>query len=161
MRVRVLAVGRLKRGPERELVERFAGRVRRAGPVAGLSALDIVELPEARAADARSRKAEEARALLSRIPDTRCAVVALDEGGALLDSAAFAKLLADNRDDGLQDMVFVVGGPDGLGRDVLDRAKSRVALGRLTWPHQIVRVLLLEQIYRSVTLLNNHPYHRT
>ena len=87
-------------------------------------------------------------------------LVALDETGRNLDSRAFAQQIARWRDDGAADLVFAIGGADGLGSPLLHRATLRLALGAMTWPHQLVRLMLAEQVYRAVTILSGHPYHR-
>jgi 23S rRNA (pseudouridine1915-N3)-methyltransferase len=87
-------------------------------------------------------------------------VVALDERGETLDSASFTGALKSWRDAGRPAVVLVIGGPDGLGTEVTERADLTLAFGGATWPHQLVRIMLLEQIYRAVTILAGHPYHR-
>lgn len=159
MRLIVAAIGRLKAGPERELADRYGGRVVKSGRAIGLRGLDITEIRESRAPDADARMSEEAIALAQAIPD-RAAVMMLHESGRALDSAAIAKLIGGWRDAGRPAAVFVIGGPDGLAPDIKRRADITLAFGAATWPHQLVRIMLLEQLYRSVTILSGHPYHR-
>ena len=109
--------------------------------------------------DASRRKTIEAEALLAAVPE-EALVVALDEHGKALTSAAFAQWLGERRDDGQRDVAFLIGGADGLDITVLDRAGLRLSLGRMTWPHLMARLLLVEQIYRAHTILTGHPYHR-
>lgn len=158
MKVTVIAVGRLKSGPERELLERYADRVARAGRQLGLT-LDIREIVESNARNPQTRKEEEAGLILAALP-SGATLVALDEHGKALDSRAFADRLAAWRDGGVRDLGVAIGGADGLGDAVLARAALRLAFGAMTWPHQIVRILLAEQLYRAVTILSGHPYHR-
>lgn len=158
MRVTLAAVGRLKAGPETDLARRYRERAEKAGRALGIRDLDIVEIRESRAADADRRITEESIALATVIP-AGSAIVVLDSHGDSLDSATFARELAMWRDGG-QDVAFVIGGPDGLAESIRARAKLRLAFGAATWPHQLVRVMLLEQIYRAVTILSGHPYHR-
>jgi 23S rRNA (pseudouridine1915-N3)-methyltransferase len=87
-------------------------------------------------------------------------LVALDERGKSIDSVTFARELGRWRDDGIADTIFTIGGADGLSPDLQRRANLRIAFGSATWPHQMVRVMLLEQIYRAATILSGHPYHR-
>ena len=155
----MIAVGRLKRGPESDLAGRYADRIARGDRGVGLAWSGVMELPESKSSDAPRRKAEEAGAILDRVPSST-RLVALDERGDHLDSVCFARLLGDERDAGGGAMVFAIGGPDGHGDAVRDNAFRTIAFGRLTWPHQITRVLLLEQIYRATTILSGHPYHR-
>jgi 23S rRNA (pseudouridine1915-N3)-methyltransferase len=158
MRIVVAAVGRLKRGPESELAERYRERAVKSGRGIGLRSVEIVEIAESRARDAQRRMLEESIALANVIPDG-AATVLLDPRGEALDSNAFTKRLRGWNDGG-RDVAFVIGGADGLAPTLADRADLLLAFGALTWPHQLVRILLLEQIYRATTILSGHPYHR-
>lgn len=158
MRVTVVAVGRLKVGAERELLDRYRDRAARAGRQLGLS-FDTREISEGSARSADGRKAEEAAAILAAIP-AGSVLVALDERGKSLDSRVFSDRLAAWRDAGTKDLAVAIGGADGLGPAVIDRADLRLAFGAMTWPHQLVRILLAEQLYRAVMILSGHPYHR-
>jgi 23S rRNA (pseudouridine1915-N3)-methyltransferase len=157
MRVLIAAVGRLKDGAETVLIERYVERL--APRIAGVGPIAISEIPEARQSSAVARKHDEAERLL------RAAVkadfrIALDERGKALSSDAFAKLLGRKRDDGITTFAFLIGGPDGHGKAALDAADLAVSLGPMTLPHGLARVVLAEQIYRAVTILSGHPYHR-
>jgi 23S rRNA (pseudouridine1915-N3)-methyltransferase len=159
MRVVVIAIGRLKQGPERELAERYRERFDDIGRKLGFRGIDIHEFAESRARDASTRISEEAAVIASVIPE-KSVLVALDERGENIDSTGFARHLGRWRDEAAASTVFVIGGADGLSPELRRRAKLRVAFGAATWPHQIVRVLLLEQLYRAATILAGHPYHR-
>jgi 23S rRNA (pseudouridine1915-N3)-methyltransferase len=159
MRLVVIAVGRLKQGPERELAERYRGRFDDMGRKLGFRGLTIHEIPESRARDAAARIAEEAAAISAQIPE-KSVLVVLDERGDSIDSAAFARHLGRWRDESVANTIFVIGGADGLSPDLRRKAKLKLAFGAATWPHQMVRVMLLEQIYRAATVLAGHPYHR-
>jgi 23S rRNA (pseudouridine1915-N3)-methyltransferase len=159
MRVVVAAIGRLKQGPERELAERYRKRAADIGRRIGIKDLEIVEIKESRAPDAGKRMIEESIALANLIPD-KAAVVLLEERGQDLDSAALTDRLRRWRDGGTQDVVLVIGGPDGLAPTLHEKAALHLAFGAATWPHQLVRIMLLEQIYRALTILAGHPYHR-
>jgi 23S rRNA (pseudouridine1915-N3)-methyltransferase len=158
VKVTVIAVGRLKPGPERELLDRYRDRADRAGKQLGLG-FDIREIAESNARNPETRKAEEAAAILAAAP-AGAVLVALDERGKPLDSRGFADRLAVWRDGGTRDVAAMIGGADGLGAAVRDKADLRLAFGAMTWPHQLVRILLAEQLYRAVTILSGHPYHR-
>jgi 23S rRNA (pseudouridine1915-N3)-methyltransferase len=158
VKVTVVAVGRLKAGPERELLDRYRDRASRAGRQLGLT-FDSREIPESNARSVDSRKDEEAALILAAVPHGSI-LIALDERGKPLDSRGFADRLAAWRDAGTKDLAVVIGGADGLGPAVLGKADLRLAFGAMTWPHQIVRILLAEQLYRAVTILSGHPYHR-
>ncbi len=153
------AVGRLKAGPERDLATRYLERARAAARSVGLSGPDVRELEESRARRAEDRKAEEAKALLALAPPG-ARIAALDERGAHLSSEGFAALIGKARDDGAPAMTLFIGGPDGLDEELRSRASIVLAFGAMTWPHQLVRVMAAEQIYRAVTILSGHPYHR-
>jgi len=159
MRVLIAAVGRLKAGPERGLVDRYLERAARAGPQVGLTGFGVTEIAEGRAARADARRDEEAAALLAGLP-AGVAVVALDEAGEAWTSRRLADAVAALRDGGRPALALVIGGPDGHGAAVAARAEHRVAFGRITLPHQLARLIAAEQLYRVVTLLSGHPYHR-
>lgn len=157
MRIAIVAVGRLKGGSERELVERYRERFQALGRAHGFSSLEIVEIPESRERRDDDRRTDEGRALLDRVGGAR--LVALDERGQSLGSRDFADRLARWRDEGTA-LAFAIGGADGLDSAVRDRADLVLSLGALTLPHQLVRVVLIEQLYRGLTILSGHPYHR-
>jgi len=159
MRIVVIAVGRLKQGPERELAERYQKRFGEIGRKLGFRGPDIREIGESRAREAKARIAEEATAISAAIPENSV-LVTLDEHGENIDSATLARLLGRWRDQAVADTIFAIGGADGLSPDLQGKAKFRVAFGAATWPHQMVRVMLLEQLYRAATILAGHPYHR-
>jgi 23S rRNA (pseudouridine1915-N3)-methyltransferase len=159
MRLLVVAIGRLKKGPERELAERYRERFDDIGRKLGFRGLEIHEIPESRARDAATRISEEAAAI-SAVISPKSVLVALDERGDNIDSAAFARHLGRWRDEAAANTIFAIGGADGLSPDLRRMAKLRIAFGSATWPHQMVRVMLLEQIYRAATILAGHPYHR-
>jgi 23S rRNA (pseudouridine1915-N3)-methyltransferase len=156
VRIAIVAVGRLKGGSERELVERYRERFQALGRAHGFSSLEIVEIPESRERRDDDRRTDEGRALLDRVGGAR--LVALDERGQSLGSRDFADRLARWRDEGT--VAFAIGGADGLDSAVRDRADLVLSLGALTLPHQLVRVVLIEQLYRGLTILSGHPYHR-
>jgi 23S rRNA (pseudouridine1915-N3)-methyltransferase len=154
----VLAVGRMKAGPERELCERYFDRARKVGRKHGLRGFEVTEVAEARGPRAQDRIAAEEAALLFEITASD-RVICLDPRGDLIDSNTFALALAKDAAGSVGSTVFVIGGPDGLGSGVLNLGR-RVSFGRLTWPHQLVRIFLAEQLYRATTILSGHPYHR-
>jgi 23S rRNA (pseudouridine1915-N3)-methyltransferase len=158
MRILVAAVGRLKRGPEQELAERYRERAVKSGRGIGLRSLEIVEIAESRAREAQRRMLEESIALTQILPKG-AAVVLLEPRGEAVDSNAFTARLRGWNDGG-RDVAFVIGGPDGLAPTLSEQAALHLAFGTLTWPHQLVRIMLLEQIYRATTILSGHPYHR-
>jgi len=147
----VLAVGRLRRGPLYDLQTDYAHRL--VPPAA------IVEVEEKRKLPPAQLKAREAELLLAaRPPNAR--LVALDKRGEEWSSRDLAGRLAAWRDHGAATVAFAIGGADGLGQAVLDEADAVLSLGAMTWPHLLVRTMLLEQLYRAQQILAGHPYHR-
>ena len=151
IRVSVIAVGRARRGPERALYEHYAARL--AWPVT------LKEVETRTALPASVQRAREAELLLAAAPKG-ARLVALDQTGELLTSEAFAARLGAWRDQGAAEIAFLIGGAEGLDAVVRERADLALALGRVTWPHLLVRGLLLEQLYRAQQILLGHPYHR-
>ncbi|MEZ5787003.1 MAG: 23S rRNA (pseudouridine(1915)-N(3))-methyltransferase RlmH [Xanthobacteraceae bacterium] len=158
MRLFLAAVGRLKANAERDFAARYLDRLEKAGRGLGL-AIEVVEIKDSRAKDIARRRLEEAIALANVIPDGAVKVV-LDSHGENIDSAAFAGEIRAWRDSGREAVAFVIGGQDGLGDEIKRQADFSLAFGAVTWPHQFVRIMLLEQLYRAATILAGHPYHR-
>lgn len=148
--MRLVAVGRMKDRAELALVDRYLKRLR--------PALDIVELADGRGSPDEIKR-REAQAILAACPQ-RSYVVALDESGQSLSSVAFAQAMQDWQAQG-RAPCFVIGGAEGLEASVLARADARLSLGQLTWPHMLVRIMLVEQIYRAQAIAGGHPYHRS
>ena len=159
MRLAVAAIGRLKEGPERELSERYRKRAEQVGRRIGFRDVETIEIRESRAQEVDKRRIEELIALANIIPDKAITII-LDERGENLSSAALAAKLGYWRDEGRPAAVFIIGGDDGLAPTLREKAGLKLGFGAATWPHQLVRIMLLEQIYRSVTILSGHPYHR-
>ena len=151
MELLVVAVGRSRDAPITALFDEYARRCPWPIRLVEVQAKDIVP-PE-------RRMAAEAELLLAAIP-SGAAVVALDERGRDLASADLARQLGDWRDQGRRTTAFLIGGPDGLAENARAAADLRLAFGRQTWPHRLVRVMLAEQLYRATTILAGHPYHR-
>lgn len=151
MRIHLVAVGRLKAGPLKNLEQFYAGRI--GWP------LEIREIAAKRKLPPAELRQHEAELLLDACPEN-AVLVALDERGKALSSLEFARRLGQWRDGGARDLAFVIGGAEGLGESVKRRAALVLSLGPATWPHFLARGMLLEQIYRAETLLAGHPYHR-
>jgi 23S rRNA (pseudouridine1915-N3)-methyltransferase len=159
MRLLLICVGRPKAGPERDLAARFVERAAAAGRAIGFSGVELREAGESRAARPDDRKREEAQAIRGWLMP-HANVIALDESGKQMTSRALATELGRARDQGIASAAFVIGGPDGLEPAFLASASLTLSLGAMTWPHQLVRIMAAEQIYRAVTILSGHPYHR-
>ena len=159
MRVGIIAIGRMKQGPERELVARYLDRAQAGGKSLGLSGFAVTELSESRASAAATRKLEEARAIHDLLSGGTM-LIALDERGTAMGSEAFAKTLGTWREGGRGAVTFLIGGADGIDPELLKSAELTLSFSPLTWPHQLVRIMLAEQLYRATTILSGHPYHR-
>jgi 23S rRNA (pseudouridine1915-N3)-methyltransferase len=149
----------MKAGPEKELADRYFDRFAKAGASLGLDFAGIGEIAESRAHSAPERQADEAERLAGRRPPGS-ALLVLDERGKNLTSHQLAERLASLRDDGRKALTIVIGGPDGLAAPLREEADLVLSFGALTWPHQMVRIMLAEQLYRAATILSGHPYHR-
>lgn len=159
MRMMIRAVGRAAGSEEGVLAERYRERAAQFGRGLGVTSVTVQDISESRSKSAGERKTAEAAALLDRLPG-RCHLVVLDERGGALPSEAFARLIGQWREAGREDVAFLIGGADGHGAQVSERADLLLSLGPATWPHLLARAMLLEQIYRSFTILAGHPYHR-
>lgn len=159
MRLSVIAAGRLKPGPEKLIAGDYLTRAEGLGRKCGITRIAVTEFPESQAGSAAARMAEEARTAAAAIP-AKCFTVVLDERGTAMPSEAFAGLLRRHLDGGTADMAFLIGGPDGHAEPVRSGAGLLLSFGPMTWPHRLVRVMLFEQLYRAVTILAGHPYHR-
>lgn len=155
MRLHLCAVGRLRSGPERDLVDDYLQRLDRTGRPLGLGPATEHEVEDKKGGG----KAAEGALLSRAIPDG-AALCVLDERGKTLSSPELADMLARWRDGGRQDAAFVIGGADGVDPGLRDRADLAVSFGRMVWPHMLVRVMLAEQLYRAATILAGSPYHR-
>jgi 23S rRNA (pseudouridine1915-N3)-methyltransferase len=159
MRIVVAAVGRLKAGAERELAERYRERAAKTGRALGIRDIEVIEVRDSRAREPERRILEESIAVASVIPDG-AVTVTLDGRGDNVSSEAFAGRLRAWNHAGRANVFVAIGGADGLGEVLRQRADLSLAFGTATWPHQLVRIMLLEQIYRAFTILSGHPYHR-
>ena len=153
MKITIVAISKLGRAPEAGLVRDYLDRATASGRALGLGPVELVEL-ESR----KPGKAAEGELLLEHLSDAH--VICCDEHGKAHPSRAFAARVAKLRDDGVRKLVLVIGGADGLSPDVLAKANETLAFGVQTWPHALARVMLAEQVYRAVTILQGSPYHR-
>ena len=155
MRILIAAIGKLRDGPEAALALDYAQRAASQGRQIGFRAVDIVEVEARPHGDPRA----EAGALYRATPDDARKIL-LDERGAEWTSRQLAEKLARWRDDGQSCATFWIGGADGVSQSIKDNAEEKLALGRQTWPHRLVRAMICEQIYRAMTILCSTPYHR-
>jgi 23S rRNA (pseudouridine1915-N3)-methyltransferase len=160
MKLHILAVGRLKAGPELALFDDYLKRAHGLGRSCGVTEIGSRDFAESKLPDAKTRMAAEAALLARAMPDP-CFRVVLDERGRALSSDDFAICLKRHLDQGTASVVFLIGGPDGHAPETRQKAGLILSFGPMTWPHRLARVMLAEQIYRAVTILVKHPYHRT
>lgn len=153
MKIQLLAIGKLKKGAIFELFSEYDKRTTRWK-------VETKEFPESRAQTSDLRKKEEEQKLLSAVAEG-AVIIALDERGKMLTSPQMADFMEAQENNGIGHLAFIIGGPDGLSEELRQKSHHIWALGKATWPHQIVRSLLMEQIYRSQTIITGHPYHKT
>ena len=155
MRVSICAVGRLRAGPEKALIDDYLARFDRTGRALGLGPATLLEVEDRKGGG----KAAEA-ALLARAISDGAALCVLDERGRTLTSPDFSARLGLWRDAGRAEAAFVIGGADGVAPDLRDRADLVLSFGAMVWPHMLARVMLAEQLYRAAQILAGTPYHR-
>ena len=160
MLIKIIGVGKIKEKFYREAIAEYQKRM------TAYNKIEIVEVADEKAPESLSEKeidqvkTAEGERILSKIKDDAF-VVTLEINGKALDSIKFAKLIQDEMLDGFgRDMVFVIGGSNGLGENILKRSNYRISFGKMTYPHQLMRVILMEQIYRAYRIINKEPYHK-
>ncbi|MDK3016674.1 23S rRNA (pseudouridine(1915)-N(3))-methyltransferase RlmH [Pseudodonghicola flavimaris] len=155
MRIRICAVGRLRAGPEKTLIDDYLTRFDRTGRALGLGPAEIVEVEDRKNAG----MAAEAQLLRRALP-TGAVLCTLDERGKLISSPEFADRIAGWRDQGRGDLALVIGGADGIDPGLRAEADFSLSFGKMVWPHMLARLMLTEQLYRAATILAGSPYHR-
>ncbi len=155
LRVHICAVGRLRSGPERELLDDYLRRFDRSGRALGLGPVQLHEVEDRKGGGMGAEAG-----LLSAVIPKGAVICALDERGKLMSSPEFAGRLASWRDDGRGDLAFVIGGADGIDPSLRARADAKLSFGKMVWPHMLARVMLSEQLYRAASILAGAPYHR-
>ena len=156
MRVTICAVGRLRKGPERDLYDDYLTRFDRTGRALALGPASLVEVE-----DKKGGGMSAEATLLEKAVPAGALICVLDERGEVMTSPAFADRLGNWRDQGRQDVAFVIGGADGIDPALRNRADAALSFGKMVWPHMLVRVMLAEQLYRAASILAGGPYHRT
>lgn len=155
MRVHICAVGRLRSGPEKTLIDDYLTRFARTGRALGLGPAQVIEVE-----DRKGGGSPAEAALLRKAVPSGAVICCLDERGKVVTSPDFANRMADWRDQGRGDLAFVIGGADGLAKDLVAEADFKLSFGAMVWPHMLARVMLSEQLYRAATILAGSPYHR-
>ncbi len=160
MKLHLVCIGKLKSSAEKTIAADYVARINQLARSAGLKGLHIHEWPESQRESAAQRMKDEATVLAKSTPPGAVTIV-FDERGKSLTSESFAGLLRKYTDASQADLVFLVGGPDGHAATTRENANHVIALGTMTWPHRLARIMILEQLYRAVTIMLNHPYHRS
>lgn len=159
MKLLIAAIGKKRGGPESALVEDYLERARGIGRHIGFSGVALRTAAAPKGPSGPALKKREAELLIDAVPGD-AHMIALDERGENLSSDKLARLLGGMRDDGVAEAAFVIGGADGHDESVRSKATRLIAFGAATWPHMLVRAMLAEQLYRSMTILSGRPYHR-
>ena len=149
-------MGRLRAGPEADLIDDYLKRFDRTGRSLGLGPAEVIEVEDKKGGGIAAEAA-----LLARAAPNGAVLCVLDERGRVESSPDFANRLASWRDRGSRDLAFVIGGADGIDPALRSRADYSLSFGRMVWPHMLVRVMLCEQLYRAASILAGAPYHRT
>ncbi|MFK7902466.1 MAG: 23S rRNA (pseudouridine(1915)-N(3))-methyltransferase RlmH [Nitratireductor sp.] len=164
MQLSILTIGKMKAGskgsaPEMDLLNRYVERSQKAGRQLGFAGPKILEWNESRAQTAALRKEEEASQMLSSL-SAGATLICLDERGKDISSEDLSQLMRRSLDNSTPQIAFAIGGPDGHADQMREQASHTIRFGKMTWPHQFARIMIAEQIYRAITILSNHPYHR-
>ena len=158
MRITIGAVGRLRSGPEQDLIAHYQKALKATGPRAGITSLSFLEIDDRRSNKGAADLKSASDSLLKKLPQ-ECFLIVLDETGHALESTVFAERL-QTWSQNHRDVAFLIGGADGHSQSVQSQADYLLSLGPATWPHMLARAMLMEQIYRASTILAGHPYHR-
>lgn len=159
MNISIIAVGKLKEKYLKQAIDEYSKRLSR------YCKLEVIELPDEKTPDNASEKEEqqikekEGRLILSKIKDNSY-VIAMDLKGKQITSEEFASFISNRGVTGNSNIVFIIGGSLGLSEGVIKRANYKLCFSKMTFPHQLFRVMLLEQVYRGFRIINNEPYHK-
>ena len=158
MKLKVISIGQLKNNPILEIQRDYESRILSLSKSVGIKNLEIKELPISKKSSTKERQKEEAKIISQHIKQNNLNLF-LDGKGENINSVDISQIISKSSFDG-KDLVFFIGGPDGFDEKIIKVANKIISFGRVTWPHKLIRIMLLEQLYRGVTILNNHPYHR-
>ncbi|MBP02056.1 MAG: 23S rRNA (pseudouridine(1915)-N(3))-methyltransferase RlmH [Rhodospirillaceae bacterium] len=151
MEITIGAIGKMRDGPEQDLVDKYLKRISWS--------VRVREVVNSGSRLAGTSYKSDNNQLVSMVPNNS-KLLCLDSRGRNFTSEQFADLLGSWRDDGQRNVTFLIGGADGLPKDVLDKAELTLSFGSATWPHLLCRVMLIEQLYRAHCIYQNHPYHK-
>ena len=158
MKLKIISIGQLKNNPILEIQKDYESRILNLSKSVGIKNLEIKELPISKKSSIKERQKEEAKIISQHIKQDNLNVF-LDGKGENINSVDISQIISKSSFDG-KDLVFFIGGPDGFDEKIIKVANKIISFGRVTWPHKLIRIMLLEQLYRGITILNNHPYHR-
>jgi 23S rRNA (pseudouridine1915-N3)-methyltransferase len=158
MNLKVISIGQLKNNPILEIQKDYESRILNLSKSVGIKNLAIKELPISKKSSIKERQKEEAKIISQHIKRDNLNVF-LDGKGENINSVDISKIISKNSFDS-KDLVFFIGGPDGFDEKIIKAANKIISFGKVTWPHKLIRIMLLEQLYRGITILNKHPYHR-
>ena len=158
MKLKVISIGQLKNNPILEIQRDYESRILNLSKSVGIKKLEIKELPISKKSSIKERQKEEAKIIFQYIKQDNFNIF-LDGKGENINSVEVSQIISKSSFDG-KDLVFFIGGPDGFDEKIIKVANKIISFGRVTWPHKLIRIMLLEQLYRGITILNNHPYHR-
>jgi len=158
MKLKVISIGQLKNNPILEIQRDYESRILNLSKSVGIKNLEIKELPVSKKSSIKERQKEEAKIISQHIKQDNLNVF-LDGKGENINSVDISQIISKSSFDG-KDLVFFIGGPDGFDEKIIKVANKIISFGRVTWPHKLIRIMLLEQLYRGITIINNHPYHR-
>ena len=158
MKLKVISIGQLKNNPILEIQKDYESRILNLSKSVGIKNLEIKELPISKKSSIKERQKEEAKIISQHIKQDNLNVF-LDGKGENINSVDISQIISKSSFNG-KDLVFFIGGPDGFDEKIIKVANKIISFGRVTWPHKLIRIMLLEQLYRGITIINNHPYHR-
>ena len=158
MKLKVISIGQLKNNPILEIQKDYESRILNLSKSVGIKNLEIKELPISKKSSIKERQKEEEKIISQHIKQDNLNVF-LDGKGENINSVDISQIISESSFNG-KDLVFFIGGPDGFDEKIIKVANKIISFGRVTWPHKLIRIMLLEQVYRGITILNNHPYHR-
>ena len=158
MKLKVISIGQLKNNPILEIQRDYESRILNLSKSVGIKNLEIRELPISKKSSIKERQKEEGKIISQYIKKDNLNVF-LDGKGENINSVDISQIISKSSFNG-KDLVFFIGSPDGFDKKIIKVANKIISFGRVTWPHKLIRIMLLEQLYRGITILNNHPYHR-
>ena len=156
MKIHLCVVGKLRNGPEKDLVDDYLNRYEKIGRSYGLGSVSVVEVE-----DKKNGGISNEAMLLQRIIPKGAVIIALDERGEVVSSPNFSEKLIAYVNNNVSDLAIVIGGADGIDSKLREKADFKVSFGKMVWPHALVRVMIAEQLYRAASILAGSPYHRT